>query len=163
MPDVVQIIHSQEYAMKNFVFTGLILLFSVTASAQVYKWVDEHGKTQYTDLPPPPGAARDGQRLNIKPVPAPANNETSKSKNPVDERLEFNKRQEQRKEEETKQLSIAEENKKKCIDAQGQVRLYTDSPRLTVPDGSGGIAYVDDDVRQKKIAEANKAIAAFCK
>lgn len=149
--------------MKNFVFTGLILLFSVTASAQVYKWVDEHGKTQYTDLPPPPGAARDGQRLNIKPVPAPANNETSKSKNPVDERLEFNKRQEQRKEEETKQLSIAEENKKKCIDAQGQVRLYTDSPRLTVPDGSGGIAYVDDDVRQKKIAEANKAIAAFCK
>ena len=149
--------------MKNFVFTGLILLFSVTANAQVYKWVDEHGKTQYTDRPPPPGAAREGQRLNIKPVLAPANNETSKSPNPIDERLEFNKRQEQRKEEETKQLARAEENKKKCIDAQGQVRLYTDSPRLPGPDGSGGIAYVDDDARQKKIAEANKAIAAFCK
>lgn len=149
--------------MKNFVFTGLILLFSVTASAQVYKWVDEHGKTQYTDLPPPPGAAKEGQRLNIKPVPAPASSETSKSKTPTDDRLEFNKRQEQRKEEETKQLAKAEENKKKCINAQGQVRLYTDSPRLTVPDGSGGIAYVDDDVRQKKIAEANKAVAEFCK
>jgi hypothetical protein len=41
--------------------------------------------------------------------------------------------------------------------------MYTDSPRLTVPDGSGGIAYVDDDMRQKKIAEANKAVATFCK
>lgn len=149
--------------MKNFVFTGLILLFSVTVNAQVYKWVDENGKIQYTDRPPPPGAAREEQRLNIKPVSASAHNETNKSKNPADERLEFNKRQEQRKEEETKQLAKAEENKKKCIDAQGQVKLYTDSPRLTVPDGNGGIAYVDDDVRQKKIAEANKVIAAFCK
>ncbi len=149
--------------MKFFVFTGLLLFFSVTVNAQIYKWIDENGKTQYTDQPPPPDAAREGQRLNIRPVLAPANNETSKSKSMTDDRLEFDKRQEQRKKEETKQLAKAEEDKKKCIDAQGQLRLYTDSPRLTVPDGSGGIAYVDDDIRQKKIAEANKAIATLCK
>src|SRR5688500_7578162 len=150
--------------MKIFVLTGLILLFSVTANAQIYKWVDENGKTQYTDRPPPPGASREGQRLNIKPAAsANTNNETGKAKNLADERLEFDKRQQQRKEEEVKQQAKAEEDKKKCIDAQGQLRLYTDSPRLTVPDGAGGIAYADDDMRQKKIAEANKVIAAFCK
>lgn len=149
--------------MKILVLTGLISLFSVTANAQVYKWVDEHGKTQYTDRPPPPGASREGQRLNIKPVAASVSNEANKSKSLADERLEFNKRQEQRKEEEVKQLAKAEEDKKKCINAQTQLRIYTDSPRLTVPDGSGGIAYVDDDMRQKKIAEANKAVATFCK
>jgi hypothetical protein len=161
--DVHQIIHFQEHSMKILVLTGLILLLSVTANAQVYKWIDEHGKTQYTDRPPPPEISQNGQRLNIKSITASVNNETSKSKNLVDERLEFNKRQEQRKEEEVKQLAKSEEDKKKCISAQTQLRMYTDSPRLTVPDGSGGIAYVDDDMRQKKIAEANKAVATFCK
>lgn len=149
--------------MRNFLFTGLILLFSITVNAQIYKWVDENGKTQYTDLPPPPGVAKEGQRLNIKSSPLSGNNETSKSKNLAEERLEFDKRQQQKKEEEVKQQAKAEENKKKCIDAQGQLRLYTDSPRLTVPDGAGGIAFVEDDARQKKIADANKAVATFCK
>lgn len=150
--------------MRNFVFAGLIiLLLSVTAHAQIYKWVDGNGKTQYTDQPPPPGAAREGQRLNIKSAPVPANSEAGRANNLAEERLEFDKRQQKKKEEETKQQARTQEDKQKCINAQGQLRIYTDSPRLTVPDGSGGIVYVDDDMRQRKIDEANKAIAAFCK
>lgn len=150
--------------MKIFVLTGLILLLSVTANAQVYKWVDENGKTQYTDRPPPPGAAREGQRLNIKPAAsANANSETRKSRNLTEERLEFDKRQEKKKEDDVKQQAKAEEDKKKCIDAQARLRMYTDTPRMTVPDGTGGITYVDDETRQKRIEEANKAIKALCK
>lgn len=149
--------------MRIFVFTGLIVLFSITVNAQIYKWVDESGKTQYTDVPPPPGVAKEGQRLNIKSSPISGNNESSKSRNPGEERLEFDKRQQQKREKDAKQQAKAEESKKKCIDAQGQLRLYTDSPRLTVPDGTGGIVFVDDDARQRKISDANKAIATFCK
>ena len=149
--------------MKIFVFTGLIVLFSITVNAQIYKWVDESGKTQYTDVPPPPGVAKEGKKLNIKSSPISGDNEPNKSRNPGEERLEFDKRQQQKKEQDVKQQAKAEENKKKCIDAQGQLRLYTDSPRLTVPDGAGGIVFVDDDARQRKIADANKAIATFCK
>ncbi len=148
--------------MKIFVFAGLIALLSVTAHAQVYKWVDEQGKTQYTDQPPP-GAAKDRQRLNLKSSSPSTPAESSKSKSLSEERAEFDKRQQLRKEEEVKQLAKGEENKKKCIDAQTQLRIYTDSPRLTVPDGSGGITYVDDDLRQRKISDANKAISTFCK
>lgn len=149
--------------MKFFIWIGLIWLFSVTANAEVYKWIDENGKTQYTDQPPPPGSAKEKQRLNLKSAPASTNNATNQAKSLSEERLEFDKRQQQKKEDEAKQLAIEEENKKKCIDAQGQLRMYSDSPRLTVPDGSGGITYVEDDMRQKKIDEANKAIAKFCK
>ena len=67
--------------MKNFVFTGLILLFSVTAQAQIYKWVDENGKTQYTDQPPPPNVATDVKGLNIKSAPMSGNSQTGKTKN----------------------------------------------------------------------------------
>lgn len=148
--------------MRIFVWTGLMVLFSITAHAQIYKWVDENGKTQYTDQPPPT-AAKEGQRLQIKSAPMTGGHASGKSGNLSEERLEFDKRQQQKREEESKQQAQAGENKKKCIDAQGQLRIYTDSPRLTVPDGAGGITYVDDEMRQKKIAEANKAIAEFCK
>ena len=148
--------------MKIFVCFGLALLWSMTVSAQVYKWVDEQGKTQYGDQPPP-GPAKDRQRLNLRATTPSNSSESSKSKSLVEERQEFDKRQQQRKEEEVKQLAKAEENKKKCIDAQTQLRVYSDSPRLTVPDGSGGVNYVDDDMRQRKINDANKAISTFCK
>ena len=150
--------------MKIFVYViiGLMLLWSLAVNAQVYKWVDEHGKTQYTDLPPP-GSVKDRQRLNLKTTTPSNPSESSKSKSLSAEREEFDKRQQQRKEEEVKQLAKAEENKKRCIDAQTQLRIYTDSPRLTVPDGSGGISYVDDDARQRKINDANRAISTFCK
>ena len=69
----------------------------------------------------------------------------------------------ERKEEQSKQQSKAEEDKKKCIEAQTRLRMYTESPRLTVPDGAGGIAYVDDNERQKKIDQATKEIATLCK
>lgn len=148
--------------MKIIVMTMLIMLFSVATNAQIYKWVDENGKIQYTDQPPPPGASQKEQRLNIKPT-ARSTSETDKTKSLAEERLEFDKRRQQKKEEETKQQANAEENKKKCIEAQTRLRMYTDSPRLTVPDGSGGIVYVDDETRQQRINEANKAIAEFCK
>ncbi|MCC7090334.1 MAG: DUF4124 domain-containing protein [Nitrosomonas sp.] len=148
--------------MKIFVCLGLALLWSMTANAQVYKWVDEHGKIQYGDQPPP-GIAKDRQRLNLRTTTPSNPPESNKSKSLSEEREEFDKRQKQRKEEEVKQLAKTEENKKKCLDAQTQLRVYTDSPRLTVPDGSGGVSYVDDDARQRKINDANKAISTFCK
>lgn len=149
--------------MRIFVLTGLILLFSITANAQIYKWIDENGNTQYTDRPPPPGAAREGQRLNIRALATSANSETSKSKSLIEERLEFDKRRDKKKAEDVKQQAKTEEDKKKCIDAQARLRMYTDTPRMTVPDGTGGITYVDDETRQKRIEEANKAIKALCK
>ena len=49
----------------------LCALAAVGAHADVYKWVDEKGQTQYTETPPPAGA----QKLNVPtggPATAPA-------------------------------------------------------------------------------------------
>ena len=159
--DVFQIIHFLEHVMKIFVMTVIVLLLSTSTYAQIYKWVDKNGKTQYTDQPPPPDAAKDEQRLNIKSAPAAGNQ--NKSGNLSEQREEFDKRRQQQREEDAKQQAKLEENKKKCIDAQTQLKMYADSPRLTVPDGAGGLTYVDDDLRQRKIADASKAVATYCK
>jgi len=55
------------------------------------------------------------------------------------------------------------ENKQKCVDAQSRLRVFLESPRLRMPDGQGGLEYVDDNVRDQKVKEANQAIATYCK
>jgi glutaredoxin len=43
--------------MKRLVLAAVILgCVAGTASAQLYKWIDEQGRTRYTDTPPPPNA-----------------------------------------------------------------------------------------------------------
>jgi len=147
--------------MRIFAVTVIVLLLSTSTYAQIYKWVDKNGKTQYTDQPPPPDAAKEEKRLNIKSGSVVGGQE--KSRNLSEQREEFDKRRQQQREDQAKQQAKSEESKKKCIDAQTQLKMYTDSPRLTVPDGAGGMTYVDDDLRQRKIADANKAIATYCK
>jgi glutaredoxin len=43
----------------------LLLLVAIPSGAQQYKWVDEKGRIQYTDTPPPP-SAKDVQKKNLK-------------------------------------------------------------------------------------------------
>ncbi len=154
--------------MRFLVLTGFvtfILIMNSHLSAQVYKWVDENGKTQYTDRPPPPGMTTEKKHFNTKGA-APSSSNASGTNQPQslsEAREALDKRQAERKEEQTKQQAKAEENKRKCVEAQTRLRMYTESPRLTVPDGAGGIAYVDDNERQKKIDQTNKDIATYCK
>ena len=39
--------------MKQFYYIVFLSFLSMTSVAKVYKWVDEHGKTHYTQTPPP--------------------------------------------------------------------------------------------------------------
>jgi len=150
--------------MRNLICVLLSFLVSMVAQAQVYKWVDQNGKIQYSDQPPPSSAVQNEKKLGIKSSPSSVlSSDDSKSKDLSTDKQEFDKRRQEKKEKETQQQAEAEENKKKCIDAQGRQKIYMESPRLTVPDGKGGIVYVDDDARQNQIDDAAKAIATYCK
>jgi len=57
--------------MSNARLLVLAALAALGVQAEVYKWVDEKGQTQYTETPPPAGA----QKLNVPtggPATAPA-------------------------------------------------------------------------------------------
>jgi uncharacterized protein DUF4124 len=150
--------------MRYIVFILLFLLCSTMVQAQVYKWVDEDGNTQYTDQPPPSGAAENEKKLKIRSAPpSTANVESDKSTGHVDEKDEFNKRREERLENQSKMLAQEEENERRCVDAQGRIKMLQISSRLTMPDGKGGITYVDDDMRLEQIKNAQAEIDTFCK
>lgn len=50
--------------MKALIFTVLLAAAGVAAGAGMYKWVDEKGRIQYSDTPPPP-SAKSVERRNI--------------------------------------------------------------------------------------------------
>jgi len=154
--------------MQRLTILLLLLSFSVAVNGQVYKWVDADGKTQYTDQPPPSGAAKDESKLNIRPAPPSSNikkisDSDSEEEVAEDKMQSFSERRTARKEAKEEKEKNAEELKQKCVHAKGQLKMYRDTPRLRMPDGKGGIAYVEDDVREKHIQEAQKNIAAYCK
>ena len=171
--------------MRHLILLLALLAFSFTAQGQLYKWVDKDGKTQYTDQPPPPGAARNEKKLNIQSAP-PVQPAAAKTGDKVDDKgkaggktgdkdkasgpkttaekdLDFKKRRAAEAEAEAKQQAEAKQNQEKCAQAQTSLKTYQESARLTIPDGKGGTTYADDAARQKGIDEAQKDIASFCK
>ncbi len=142
---------------------------SMLTHAQVYKWVDSNGKTQYSDQPQLTNAAQDKQKLKIQsaPTPVPTANADDKevpgkSKTLADEKLGYEERRQERLKKEAQLKEKKAENKQKCIDSQSRLRVFLETPRLRMPDGKGGLVYADDNLRQQKINEANEAIKTFC-
>lgn len=150
--------------MRHIMLSVLLLSFSIATHGQLYKWVDKDGGTQYSDRPPPPGAARGEERLDTKAKSAqPAADKESTPKNLVERELEFKKRRAAEEKAEIGRKAEVERNKEKCTLANSRLRIFRDSPRLIVPDGAGGTVLADDAARQKGIDETQKDVAAYCK
>ena len=156
--------------MRYLVFFLWLSSLSTPVFAQLYKWVDENGKTQYSDQPPSSSNIQTEQQLKISKTPASTSridSEGAENKDTphtlADQREEYDKRREERLKKKSQLQAKVEENKQKCIDAQSRLRLFLESPRLRMPDGKGGLVYADDNLRQQKIDEANEAVKMFCK
>lgn len=158
--------------MRYLVFVIVFITFNPSVHAQIYKWLDENGNTQYSDQPPVSSNVQQEQRLRINAPPVTLTSQASGAENNngavkpttlADERSAYDKRRQERLEKEVEKKARLAENKQKCIDAQSRLRVFLESPRLRVPDGQGGLTYVDDNVRDQKIKEANDAVTTYCK
>ena len=149
--------------MRHLMLSVLLFSFSLAAHGQFYKWVDKNGTTQYSDQPPP-GVARDGEKLNIKSgLVQPTAGKASAPGNLAEKELEFRKRRAAEEKAEIERQAETERNKEKCIQANSKLKVFRDSPRVSLPDGAGGVVFADDAARQKGIDEAQKDIAAYCR
>lgn len=150
--------------MRHLMLSILLFSFSLVAHGQFYKWVDKNGTTQYSDQPPPPGAVRTEEKLNIKSgLTQPAAGKASAPAGLAEKELEFKKRRAAEEKAEIERQAEAERNKEKCIQANSKLKVFRDSPRVSLPDGAGGVVFADDAARQKGIDEAQKDIAAYCR
>ena len=95
--------------MNSAVIFGLGVLFAAAAAAQQYKWVDQNGKVQYGDVPPPGVKA-----TRLKPPPgraraAPPPRAAKKGDKPLSPEAAYRKRQEDAQKESEKEPQKAEQ------------------------------------------------------
>ena len=150
--------------MKPYVMFVALSFFSLTAQAELHKWVDENGKVHYSDSVPPevnkaqtvPNVTGKGQ------TEAPA----QYSPKSVAEREAELKKSKQEKteaaEKQAKKDAEAETKKRNCAAAQENLRVLETGTRIVTYDANGERTYLDDDAREQRLNEARKNISTNC-
>lgn len=151
--------------MKYFLAISL-LLSNFTAHAALNKWVDSEGKVHYSDSAAPPEVKSQKLRESAPAQSVSSSNAAAPAPKTEAEREADRKRaQKDKGEAELKAAKKQEEasiKQKNCENARGNLATLENSPRLVIYDAQGERTYLDDNARQKRIEEANKAISNYC-
>jgi hypothetical protein len=141
-----------------------LLVFTTAAQSgddKIYKWTDNNGEVHYTQQPP-----RGREAVTVRPAPPPPGN-------PEAERSELEQQMEnldQRQQEAAKRSAEAEQQasnqkirEKNCATARRNLAELQQGgiKRYRLPNGE--VLRLNEEERQKRIAEANKQIEENCK
>ena len=147
------------------IFTFILLsLFSLNLHAEAHKWIDEEGKVNYSDIPPPhvesPQTIRNIAGKGQTEAPASYSN-----KSYAEREAELKKSKKEQAEVSSKkanEAAQAEEKKHNCVAARENLRTLEDGARVTGYDANGERTYLDDSAREQRLNEARKAISVNC-
>jgi len=148
--------------MKRLFLLAIALAFAGAALAQQYKWVDDKGRTQYGDVPPPGAKA-----TRLKPPP-PGSAPPAATKGPMsasEKDADFRKRQQDAAKEREKQDLAAQEasgKRENCERAQEYVRTIESGQRISRTDAKGERYFLDDAQRAQELSQARQAATQWC-
>lgn len=139
---------------RSLIASALIVLMSTPVmAAQVYKWVDAQGVTHFGAQPP---EGQQATSVNTTIAPTPAAIPAKLPQVGVDE-------EQQAIDEKVKKEVAAKEAERKqyCEKMRTNLAQLENNPRLR-EEVNGEVRRLDENERQKRIAEAKKAIAENC-
>ena len=157
---------------KLLVFFGAVLL-AAAAHAQQYKWVDQNGRVQYGDNPPPgvkaislkapSGSAAQPAAPAAKDAAAKAAKKGPLS--PAEQEQDYRKRQAElakAREKEDKARQEADAKMENCTRAQEALRTYESGQRIARTNAQGERYYMDDDARASETDKARETVKQWC-
>lgn len=150
------------------------LLLAPAAHAQ-HVWLDENGRKQYSDIPPPASIPphRILKQPGLKSLP-PTSVDTGEAKKAAESsapaslaerEADFRKRRVEQAEKDKKaaeEARIAEENKKRCASARDYLQSLEAGERIARRNSKGERQFLSDEERKKETAEAKRMLDA-CK
>ena len=153
--------------MNRAIIFGLGVLFASAAAAQQYKWVDQNGKTQYGDVPPPGVQAQRLKPPSSGPAPAPAAaaKKDGKTEKPLSPEAAYRKRQEDAQKENEKNEKAEQEaaaKRENCLRSQEALRTYEAGGRISRTDAKGERYYLEDAQIGQEISRARQIVRESC-
>ena len=152
-----------------------VLLATATVAAQVYKWVDKDGQTQYSDSPPPAGAAKAEQKKIANapataPTPAVAGKPGEPAKAPNEKAKPTAKETEKQRAEavikaknDEELARVAKANEDRCKGATIILKEYESGRPISRADANGDRSFLSDEERAAEAARMRAAMAESCK
>ena len=132
------------------------------AAKDVYKWVNDAGEVQYTQMPPPQGT----EVVEVKPPPAPADSPAAINSG-LEEQVEAMDERMQDRETAAKKSALEAEiervSKQNCETARKNLAELQQGGIKRYQTGDGKVIRLTEEDRQQRIAEANGQIQEFCK
>lgn len=140
------------------------LLAVSAASAQQYKWVDQNGKVQYGDRPPPGVKA-----TPLKPPPGPTSSTVPDGKKDA-KKLSPEQAFQKRQKEEQERLAKADKEKadaatknSNCESARANLRTLESGQRVSSTNAAGERVFMDDAQVAQQVQQARNTVAEWCK
>jgi hypothetical protein len=148
--------------MRNGLLAIALAMSPLIACAQMYKWVDENGHTQFADRPPP-----DGVKFTVINAPTPAPNQPVATPSSVSQQeIEFRRRRvqaaEKQRDEDKKQQerqALAE----RCTYWQGRLTWLSGGGPVYESNKDGGRDYLSDETREAEKLKARQGVEQSCK
>jgi hypothetical protein len=151
--------------MFKLALATLALLFPIVVFAQIYQWKDAEGKIQYSDQPPPASVRQ--ERTVAPRAAAPSSAPAAAKPSYQDQEAAFRQRQVEQDESKAaraKENAEAQERKRNCEMAQGNLRNLQVGGRQVRFDGkSGERVYLSDDEISQSIKDAQRSVDEWCK
>jgi hypothetical protein len=156
--------------MNRLLGFALAMGLCFAAAAQQYRWVDQDGRVQYGDTPPPGVKAtrmRGGAAAPAAPAAAGAEGKPAAKGplSPAEQEAAFRQRQQQaEKQQETDAQAAREAAQKKdqCARAQDYLRSLEGGQRIARTDAKGERYYLDDAQTAQEIVAARQGIQQSC-
>ena len=146
--------------MKYFYLTIALLISSLTQAAQVYKWVDENGQTQFSQFPPSKEIAeKNAETINVKAQPAADAGAAERLQNMRQQLLESSVDRNQAK---TENKEEAKKNEAYCKQAQQNLRNLQSGGRFYEVQENGERKYFDDKELANRVKKAQAQVDKFC-
>lgn len=145
--------------MRYFLTMLGLLLCSAGVHAALYKWVDANGEAQYSDGPPPVNVKAEKVR-----TPSAASG-VAPVKSVAEQEADYRKAQKARQDAAQKAAQAeadAQDRKRNCDAARGNLAALQSSQRLTTYNAAGEVVLMDDAMRQQGLEEARKQISTYC-
>lgn len=141
------------------------VLFASYVLAEIYKWADEDGITQYGDCPPP-----DCVFEELELPEGPSEEEIEAAEEKIRTTLEARKarevaaeaKRESETQEERQQEQLMAERLKKCSEAIYQLGLLNQKRRIFKPQADGSRLYLENEDRPGEISQISALRDQFC-
>ncbi len=142
--------------MRAYLVALVLALAAPAAMAQVYKWVDEKGRVQYGDKPPP------GAKASAVKPPAEPQGTPRPPENFAGQEADFQRRQIEKREQEEKLAREEKLRQQRCDQAKDRRALYERVSRISRFE-KGERVYLSDEQRAAEVERLNAAVAQYCR